>query len=273
MSANLQILYEDDDVLAVSKPEQMAVNRSDSYRGQTVQDWMQGYLTKNPANLAKENWQSLIPQTFTNQYGEPEQIFEERVGMVHRLDKDTSGVLLLAKNPGSLLNLLDQFKNRQTEKEYVCLTHGKFFIKEGRVELPIARRSDNRLRFGVVPEGRSAVTSYRVEQFFPDFKSELLEKSQQNKRFELYQGFSLVRCWPKTGRTHQIRVHMQHLQHPIVGDKLYVGKKRAKLDQLWCKRQFLHAHKLTFTHPRTKKSITVAAPLPEDLNSSLLFIG
>lgn len=268
---NLQVLFEDDDLLAVAKPFGVVVNRSESYKFPTVQDWMSEYFKKNPP-MGREGWQNLLPEDFNPEYGTSQEVFTERIGMVHRLDKDTSGILLLAKNPGSLANLLSQFRNRTVVKEYVCLTHGKFAMESGTISLPIARRQDDRKKFGVVPEGRPAVTNYQVEKFFPDFRSEQLDQTSGELRLGLYQGFSLVKCQPKTGRTHQIRVHLQHLQHPIVGDYTYVGKKRAKIDSLWCPRQFLHASKITFSHPRTNKNLTVDAPLPEDLSLVLRFV-
>lgn len=275
MKIELEILFEDEDLLAVAKPYGVVVNRSESYSLPTVQDWMEELLQKNLDIMPEENWQKMLPSDFDSQYGSPAEIFMERLGMVHRLDKDTSGVLLLAKNPGSLVNLLSQFKNRQVEKEYLCLTHGKFALGSGTVNLPIDRRSDDRKKFGVVVDGRPAVTDYQVEQFYPDFRYDLLEDDAKNKnsRFSLYQGFSLVRCQPKTGRTHQIRVHMQHLQHPIVGDQTYVGKKRAKIDALWCQRQFLHASKLIFKHPRSGERLEIKAELPDDLSSVLRFVA
>lgn len=275
MNINLDILFEDDDLLAVAKPYGVVVNRSESYNFSTIQDWMADYLETHPFAAAAENWQAMLPKDFQPVYGLPLDVFSDRIGMVHRLDKDTSGVLLLAKNPGSLINLLSQFKNRQVEKEYICLTHGKFALESGTISLPIARRNakknDARKKFGVASNGRPAVTHYQVEKYYPEFRSEMLEGSAP-ARIGLYQGFSLVKCQPKTGRTHQIRVHLQHLQHPIVGDQLYVGKKRAKIDALWCPRQFLHASKLTFTHPRTGEQLTIEAALPEDLSSVLRFI-
>lgn len=271
MKLELPVIFEDQDVLVVSKPYGVVVNRAQSYEGETVQDWMEAFFSRFRQD--QSDWQALVPADFSDHYGTPEQIFVDRIGMVHRLDKDTSGVLILAKNPGSLVNLLAQFRTRTVQKQYVCLVHGKFTLEMGTVTLPIARRSDNRMRFGVVPEGRPAVTEYHVQQYYPNFDQSLLPKAEQGKRFGLYQGFSLVACCPKTGRTHQIRVHMQHLQHPIVGDQLYVGKKRAKLDARWCPRQFLHAQQLTFTHPRTQQQITVEAPLADDLKAVLRFVG
>ncbi len=279
-SFDLPVLYEDEDLLVINKPAGVVVNRADTYQGWTVQDWLEerfgdgGESGEVSEQAAARDWEKLVPEDFNAQYGSPEEIFKNRLGMVHRLDKDTSGVLLLAKNPGALVNLLAQFKNRQVQKKYLCLVHGKFMLERGVVLLPVGRRPDNRRLFGVVPGGRPAATEYQVLKYYPHFNEDLLpEAASQNRRLSLYQGFSLVECLPKTGRTHQIRVHLQHLQHPIVGDSVYVGKKRAKLDALWCPRQFLHASSLTFTHPRSQKQLTVQAELLPDLKDVLKFVS
>jgi 23S rRNA pseudouridine1911/1915/1917 synthase len=188
--------------------------------------------------------------------------------MVHRLDKNTSGALVLAKHPGSLVNLLAQFRNRTVKKEYLCLTHGHFSVADGVVNAPIGRSNRDRKKFSVTPGGRQAITKYKIEQVFKNF-SEQAEK-QFNQSFldrakHLYQGFTLVRCFPKTGRTHQIRVHMAHIKHPLVGDATYVGKKRAKLDPTWCKRHFLHAASLEFQHPLTGEKVRFESALDDDL--------
>jgi 23S rRNA pseudouridine1911/1915/1917 synthase len=189
------------------------------------------------------------------------------------LDKETSGVLLLAKNPGTLVNLLAQFKNRETSKTYSALVHGKFQVKEGKLSAPIARASRNRLRFTVVADGKPAETFYKVEQEFANLditKLENLKKPDKKKARNTYQqGFSLVEAKPKTGRTHQIRVHLSAMQHPLVGDKVYSGKKRAKFDYLWCQRHFLHAKNLTFRDPRSQEMMTIKADLTPDLKEVL----
>lgn len=274
---DLPVLYEDDELLAVNKPADVVVNRAETQAGETVQDWMEARLLqlKQPLSDNKEkSWQELVPDNFTDKYGTVKEIFARRVGMVHRLDKDTSGVLLLAKNPGALVHLLDQFKQRTVEKRYLCLCHGKFNLEQGSVRVPIGRRPDDRQLFGVKVDGKAAETKYKLKQFFAEFNQQLLPaEKRQGQRFSLYQGFSLVEAYPKTGRTHQIRVHFKHLQNPIVGDRSYVGKKRARLDKLWCPRQFLHAAALTFLHPRTGKEKTITADLLPDLKSALQFVS
>jgi len=200
-------------------------------------------------------------------------------------------VLLLAKHPAALINLLSQFKERQVSKEYLCLVHGKVQPPEATLNIPLGRASRDRKLFSAQPDGRPAITQYKVAQLFTDLKVpelyEDLQKSQGRgvplelaklslaglkKRLSVYQGFSLVQCWPKTGRTHQIRVHMAQIQHPLVRDQTYVGKKRKILDPLWCSRQFLHAASISFEQPRTKKKLTLTAKLPDDLIKTLNYL-
>lgn len=283
---NIEVLYEDDDLVVVNKPPGVVVNRAKSVPGSTLQDWMdERYHIPQRLNTGElsqdKSWWSLIPESFDNSYGEPENIFVERSGMVHRLDKDTSGVLVLGKNPGAMIALMTQFQQRSVHKMYQCLVHGIFKQDQDIIRLPLGRSQHNRQRFAVIAEGRPAETEFAVtgRYTFNDEKllkiatqaGESTEKELQQK-LKLYEGFSLLECLPKTGRTHQIRVHFSHVQHPLVGDKLYVGKKRVKLDELWCPRQFLHAARIQFTHPRTAELLTVTAPLSKDLSQALQYL-
>ncbi len=276
MNFKYDIIYEDDDILVINKPAGVVVNEADSYEGETIQGWFanrqiggdEQERTTNYDLRITDDWRDLIPKDFNDQYGTPEEIWQERRGLVHRLDKDTSGVLILAKNPGSLVNLLSQFKKRQTKKKYVCLVHGGFSIPEDTIRMPIGRASGDRKKFAVNIEGRMAVTHYRVLDYFDGLKMDnglRITKAFIQKSKKVYQGFSLVECKIETGRTHQIRVHMAMLKHPIVGDVTYLGKKRAKLDPLWCPRQFLHAKELTLHHPRSGEEVTFEAELGGDL--------
>lgn len=276
------IMYEDDDILVVSKPPYCIVNDAQTAgEGETIQSWMREYLK---TTTVSSDWKQLIPETFSDEFGSPEEIFSQRDGIVHRLDKETSGVLILAKNPGALVSLLSQFKARETQKEYVCLVHNKLKIAHDILDLPLGRASRDRKIFDVKIEGKPAVTEYQVLEFFPNFnekkwlelhKNNKLDKTNHNysgnhkKYFKIYQGFSLVKCLPKTGRTHQIRVHMAHINHPIVGDESYNGRKHERADSLWCARQFLHAAKLSITHPRTKETMSFEAELADDLKTAL----
>jgi 23S rRNA pseudouridine1911/1915/1917 synthase len=200
--------------------------------------------------------------------GRLREIYKERKGMVHRLDKDTSGVIVFAKNPGSLVNLLAQFRERKTNKRYLCMVHGCPRFDSFTINAPLGRARIDRKKFAVTVDGREAVTDYKVikkipfsKEFFEPFLGEksslsLEEKKLLRKNLNLYQaGFALVNCWPKTGRTHQIRVHMAHVQNPLVGDTVYAGRKRANIDPLWCPRQFLHAERLEVLHPRSGEGV------------------
>jgi 23S rRNA pseudouridine1911/1915/1917 synthase len=279
---DFDILYQDENLAVINKPAGVVVNAADTASGLTIQEWWREWLEKNVPNTSKEEWQKLLPPEWTDEYGTPEQVFAERNGIVHRLDKETSGALLLAKNPGALANLLLQFRLRKTEKEYICLVHGKFQITEDTVQFPIGRSTLDRLKFQVVPEGRPAETKYKVLNYYPHFDAERLMKESKEvnknlrqikqKATNSYQGFSLVNCWPKTGRTHQIRVHLTHLRHPLVADPTYVGSKRLNLDQLWCPRLFLHAAKLGWHDPVTGQTRTVEVPLSDDLQNALTFL-
>lgn len=269
---NIEIIYEDKDIVVINKPPGVVVNEAKTAKEETIQSW---FWEKNQQfrSLKREDYSSLIANDFDDSYGSPEEIFKFRQGIVHRLDKETSGILLLAKNPGSLVNLLAQFKKRETKKKYLCLTHGKFGVEADLISAPVGRSTQNRMKFRVEVEGREASTAYQVIDYFQSI--DLIKLAQSGvgeaqikllkKNKNSYQGFSLVECWPKTGRTHQIRVHMNHIKHPLVGDKLYLGKKRLKLDSIWCGRHFLHASKLSFTHPDTNKEVTFEAPLTKDL--------
>lgn len=223
---NPEIVFEDSDLLVINKPAGWVVNDADSSRDLvTVQKWL---INTFNYPLAKSS--------------------EDRSGIVHRLDKDTSGVLVVAKNQKAFSFLQGEFKARRVEKQYLALVHGE--IKEGgEINQPIARNPGNRRKFGVFFGGRDSVTSYEV-----------LEVFKKNGQI-----FSLIVCYPKTGRTHQIRVHLRHLGHSLVGDRTYAERKTIKKDLSLTNRIFLHAEKISFTHPATSKKMTFETPLPVDL--------
>lgn len=285
MPFQLEILYQDEDLLVVNKPPGIVVNDAQTVPGETIQGWMRLELSQKPIT---SNWEALVPNDFDPEFGSPQDIFDERQGMVHRLDKNTSGVLVWAKNPGSLVNLLAQFKTRQVEKYYTALVHGKIDAPQATLNYPLGRASRDRKVFAVTPEGRPAVTEYQVQQLFqgldaekivdviwpqigdhPRLVTQIKTPSQLLKRLDIYQGFSLIECHPLTGRTHQIRVHLAHIRHPLVGDVTYIGRKRQVLDPLWCPRHFLHASRLRLTHPRSGEVMEFVAPLPLDLRHTL----
>jgi 23S rRNA pseudouridine1911/1915/1917 synthase len=181
-----------------------------------------------------------------------------RPGIVHRLDRDTSGLIMAAKNETAHEKLTDQFRAREVFKSYVALVHGRVAAESGLVDGAIARDPRNRTRMAVVRGGRPALSLYRVR-----------------RRFER---FTLLDVEIKTGRTHQIRVHLQWLKHPVVGDAVYGDGRdntvsdpglRARLTALG--RQFLHAEQLGFRHPRTGEALRFKAPLPGELAEFLDF--
>jgi 23S rRNA pseudouridine1911/1915/1917 synthase len=275
----LPILYEDDDTVVINKPAGVVVNRSITHSLPTVQDWMAERLkdTKKVV-LRKAEPKSEKSDVI---WGDPAELFEQRVGVVHRLDQDTSGVLLLAKHPEALVFYMAQFKERQTKKAYRLLVHGKVQPEKGEIHLPIGRNTKHRLQFAVQEGGRESTTEYQVEQFFPSIDLEKLRGKASlpqgipglskniSKAVKIYQGFSLVEAHPLTGRTHQLRVHFAHIKHSIVGDKTYSGSKKKVVDAVWCPRHFLHAASLKFRLFSTKKLLTVQAPLPADLQAAL----
>jgi 23S rRNA pseudouridine1911/1915/1917 synthase len=172
-----------------------------------------------------------------------------RPGIVHRIDKDTTGLLVAAKNDWTHHGLTQQLKTRQLTREYIALLHGTIPEGEGLVNAPIGRDPKNRQRMAVIPSGKAAITRYRV-----------LGRADS---------YTLAHCLLETGRTHQIRVHMAYIRYPVVGDPKYGPKKNAfNLDA-----QLLHAWRLRFIHPRTGGQLVFSAPLPEDMRAILDTIG
>lgn len=206
----------------------------------------------------------------------PGLVVTEIPGMpAHRLDKDTSGVLLVAKGPEALENLQAQFKARIIKKEYLALVHGTL-TEAGVVEGAIGRNPAKPEKFTVLSTGREASTEYeplqrlqftgdRLQEIFSDFNKIQMRKLERQR----YGEFTLVSCFPRTGRTHQIRVHLKHIGYPIVSDDKYAGRKINRLDKRWCPRMFLHAAKIGFKHPATGKWMEIESPLLEDLKKTL----
>lgn len=232
----VSVIFEDKDLVIVDKPSGLVVNRAESVKEKTLQDWM-------------ESGKSEI---FKKKRREGEEEFFSRSGLVHRLDKETSGVIVLAKNKASFDDLKAQFKKRKVEKEYLALVHGRLSPRQGNVRLPLKRNPKRRRQFMVRLRGREALTDYQVQAYY-------LKEGES---------FSLVKVRPKTGRTHQIRVHFKHLNHPLVSDPLYQGKS-LKRDLVWCPRLFLHAKSLVFSHPKKGKRMEISSSLPSDLKKTL----
>jgi len=268
---NKVVLFEDKYLLAINKPSGMVVNRGFALQGVSLQDWVESlsFWPASPAPAGSPLHCEASEVRPWRQRGERRlestQInadFTQRSGIVHRLDKETSGVLLIAKTPEAFVELQRQFKDRETEKVYMGLVHGKVEPEKGEIDAPIGRNPRVRTKFAVIDSGREAVTSYNVLANFSSRDPERRLKSATTP-----EAFSLVEFYPKTGRTHQIRVHAKHIGHPIVSDYLYAGRKTTRNDRKWCPRLFLHAAKLSFTHPAAKKSMAVEAPLPLGLQT------
>lgn len=246
----LQIIFEDENLLVVDKPAGLVSTPSETQAEGTLADI-----------LNKEHGVQL-----------------DRGGLVHRLDKDTSGLILAAKTQEIFDGLQAQFKDRTVKKEYLALVHG-VMEQSGKIEAKIGRNPINREKFTVMDEGREATTLYTLEKHF-EMKEETIDelfsefnKIQRRKLKNLNYGkFSLVRCFPETGRTHQIRVHLKHIGFSIVGDEKYGGRKVVRLDHRWCPRQFLHAARISFIHPKTGEKLEFESPLPEDLEKALSFL-
>jgi len=256
------VIFEDEYLLAINKPPGWVTNRADSAVGPTCQDWAEKYFQNDL------QWQVSFQQ---------DEVFRSRSGFAHRLDKDTSGVLLIAKSDKSLKSLMAAFKNRQMQKTYLALAHGCPKSTKGIISAAIIRHPRNRERFSVSVAGRPSQTHFEVltqlneinlDQLLKNSLGEKELSPQERKQAKkLYEdGFSLLQLQPKTGRTHQIRVHLQFIHQPIVGDQRYVGRKRGRIDYLWCQRQWLHAFKLEMDSPfGTQKNYSITAPVADDL--------
>jgi len=228
----LSVLYEDESCLAVDKPAGLVTHPA------------RGHWDDTFVNVLVGCGVALSP-------GGP----ESRPGIVHRLDKETSGVLLLAKTEGARLSLMEQFRARRTEKVYWALVWGRLPSEEMDVALPIGRDPRRRSRMAVVAGGREASTTFRTLEVLPHV--------------------SLVEACPRSGRTHQIRVHLSHVKHPVVGDTVYGGHPENGLPSALLRhrvreagRFFLHAHRLTFESPAAGR-VTVVSPMPQEFHDLL----
>lgn len=216
----LHIIYEDDDVVVLNKARGMVVHPAPgNYTGTLV-----NALLYHCSNLSGIN--SAI-----------------RPGIVHRLDKDTSGIMIVAKNDAAHISLSQQIQSKTAVRTYLAVVRGNIKTDSGTIETQIARDKTDRKKMAVVKEGgRDAITDYEV--------------------LERFGKYTLVRCKLRTGRTHQIRVHMEYLGYPLVGDPKYSPMKTP----FGIKGQALHSHTLEFTHPRTGERMKFEAPLPEDMH-------
>ncbi len=222
----LTILYEDADIIVINKQAGLVVHPAAGHASGTLVNALMHHCD-NLAGIGGEL----------------------RPGIVHRLDKDTSGVMVAAKNEQAMMELARQFKEGLVQKKYVAVVHGTPSPARGRIQTSIGRSRHDRKKMSVTGStGRVAVTNYEITQSF---------------------GFaSLMQLCIETGRTHQIRVHMAHIGHPVIGDKQYGGRRKQKLClPVEAKRQLLHAEFLAFTHPVNGKNMCFKAAIPEDMNA------
>ena len=229
----LDVVYEDNELIVVNKPAGIVVHPA------------AGVMSGTLANALAFHFQQLSTSGGV-----------VRPGIVHRLDKGTSGLMVVAKTESAHEDLADQFRDREIFKSYVALVHGHVEKRTGQIDQPIARDRGNRTRMAVVRGGRPSISIYRVRQ-----------------RFER---FTLLNVELKTGRTHQIRVHLSWLKHPVVGDDAYgsgrdktIPDHQLRLSIANLGRQFLHAEQLGFRHPQTKEELRFTAPLPAELQTVL----
>ena len=221
----LSILYEDDYLLVLNKPKGMLVHPTQTVQSNTL------------VNALKYHCEHL--STLSG---------EERPGIVHRLDKDTSGVLVVAKDNETHQHLKDQFKTKQVTRIYEAVVFGVIPHSQGVIRAPIGRNPKNRLQMAVVPNGKEAETHFRVINYFNQYTH--------------------VECELKTGRTHQIRVHLKYMNHPIIGDELYCRKKSSLITG-----QALFAKTLGFNHPQQNKWMTFSVDQPKDFINLLQRLG
>lgn len=217
---NLDIVFEDDDVIVVNKPQGMVVHPAPGHENGTL---VNGLLDHAP--LATVNG-------------------ELRPGIVHRIDKDTSGLLMVAKNDQAMLSLSAQLKAKTNQRKYLAIVHGNFKEEAGTISAPIGRSKKDRKKMAIVEDGRPAVTHFKVLERFTDY--------------------TLIECELETGRTHQIRVHLKYIGHPVAGDPLYGPRNTLKGNG-----QFLHAKLLGFKHPRTGEELVFEVDPPQIFQDTL----
>ena len=219
----LNIVYEDQDVIVVNKPKGLVVHPAPGHSGGTLVNALLHHCGDSLSGIGGA----------------------ARPGIVHRIDRDTSGLLIAAKNDFAHQSLSAQLQDHTLARTYECVVTGNIRTDSGTVDAPIARSPKDRKKMAVVPGGRRAVTHYEV--------------------LGRYDGATHLRCHLETGRTHQIRVHMAYLGHPILGDTVYGAKKPVPGLQGQC----LHAVGLRFVHPRTGETVELSCPLPEEFTALL----
>jgi len=232
----LNIIYEDDDIIVLNKPADMLVHPARGNLHGTLVNALSFYSDKLSSGLG-----------------------EFRPGIVHRLDKNTTGVMVATKNEIAQWKIAKQFETRRTKKEYLAIVHGTPQLTSDRINAPLGIHPKTREKYAIRPQiGKEAVTFYEV--------------------LEEFRGFSLLKLFPKTGRTHQIRVHLSYVKHPIVADDMYGGKfvytwqladAEPEVEEPLINRPALHALSLEFKHPTTEKQVRFEAPLPHDMQNLL----
>lgn len=221
----LTILYEDNYLLVINKPKGMLVHPTPTVRTNTLVNGLK-YHSAHLSNLSGE----------------------ERPGIVHRLDKDTSGVLVVAKDNDTHEHLKNQFKNQTVTRIYEAIVFGVIPHEQGIIKAPIGRNPKNRLEMAVVEDGKQAETHFKVLHRFSQYTH--------------------IECELKTGRTHQIRVHMKYMNHPIIGDEIYARKKTSLI-----KGQALFAKQLEFVHPKLEKVMSFTVPQPTQFKNLLIHLA
>ncbi len=246
----LEIVFEDEYLAVINKRAGMVVHPGAGVKSGTLANAVAFHFSLRIADCEFE-------QSFDEQ--SKIQNLKSKIGLVHRLDKDTSGLIVVAKNETVHENLSEQFRNREVFKSYVALVHGEISEKSGQIDQPIAREKHNRTKMAIRGHGRKALSLWKVR-----------------KRFEK---FTLLNIEIKTGRTHQIRVHLAFINHGVVGDETYnAGRDNTIKDVTVRKavkdlgRFFLHAERLSFTHPKTAERMEFYAPLPKELTDFLELI-
>lgn len=246
----LDIVFEDEYLAVVNKPAGMVVHPGAGISSGTLANAIAFHFGFRNSEFGFK--EKKVPN--------PKSQFSNRIGIVHRLDKDTSGLIVVAKNETVHENLSRQFSDRTVSKNYVALVHGRIETQIGKIETAIGRDARNRTRMAIVKAGREALTLWKVRQRFDRF--------------------TLLDVEIKTGRTHQIRVHFASINHPIVGDETYNSGRDKTVADVKVKnaisalgRFFLHAEKLSFTHPHTKEKMKFTALLPTELTDFLELIS
>jgi 23S rRNA pseudouridine1911/1915/1917 synthase len=232
----LDIIYEDDDLIILNKQADMVVHPARGNRHGTLVNALAHYSSELSSGLG-----------------------DFRPGVVHRLDRNTTGVMVITKNDTAQWKVAKQFENRTIKKEYLAIVHGTPDLTADKISAPLGMHPKVREKYAIRPEiGKEAVTYYQI--------------------LEEFRGYSLIKCTPKTGRTHQIRVHLAYIKHPIVGDDMYGGKlvypwqlkdAEAAVEEPVIARCALHAFTIEFKHPTTEEMVKFEAPMPDDMQHLL----